>query len=278
MNLNCFQLIKTVLDEEYSQIGGDEAEKDEKIRKALQRLRDHYANVTKNGAGDYSKRKTRFAYIYAYTTSHANLVYDLIRGNSTLAQLFDLESVQVSCIGGGPGSDFLGILKFLMAARKTPRVRCYLFDREQAWAESWTDVDAKIDPTFRLTVQFLSIDVTDPDTWKPHTKYFISDLFTMVYFCSEVSKLRSEAEEYFSTVFQRAKQGALFLFIDNNAPEHYGWFDKLAHKNGVRVTAHGEETRIVPFTEEKRDLGDYYSKFGDPKLKANIAWRIGVKQ
>ena len=32
------------------------------------------------------------------------------------------------------------------------------------------------------------------------------------------------------------------------------------------------------FGEEKKDLGEYYKKFGDPKLKADIAYRILQKK
>jgi len=55
--------------------------------------------------------------------------------------LFDRDEVEVACIGGGLGSDFLGALKYLMEGGLTPRVRCWSFDREQAWTESWSDVD-----------------------------------------------------------------------------------------------------------------------------------------
>jgi hypothetical protein len=276
--MNCFQLIAAVLEEEYSQIPGQDAEKDEAIRSALVQLRKHYKDVTKQGPGNYAERVTRFAYIYSYVTCHANLVYSLISGKKPLRALFDRDEVEVACIGGGPGSDFLGVLKYLMEAGLLPKVRCWSFDKEQAWAESWSDVDKKIDPKFRLTVQPITIDVTRRESWEIYTKYFNADLFTLVYFCSEVSRDRGLAEEYFTTLFERAKAGSLFLFIDNRAAEHYGWFDELAKKCGIQVLEHGEERLTTPSEEEKKDLGRFFEKFGDPKLEALVAWRIGAKK
>jgi len=276
--MNCFQLIKSVLDEEYEQIPGTEKEKDAAIKAALVQLRKHYQNVTSKGAFDYKERVIRFAYIYSYVTCHANLVYGLIERSTPLRALFDRDEVEVACIGGGPGSDFLGVLKYLMEGGLTPRVRCWSFDCEQAWTDSWSDVDRKLDPKFRLTVQPIAIDVTNPESWKVHTKYFGADLFTMVYFYSEVSKNRALAEEYFATLFQRAKSGSAFLFIDNRAAEHYGWFDEMVKKYGIDLLDRGEERLTTPFEEEKKDLGDFYAKFGDPKLEASVGWRIGIKR
>src|SRR5438552_18549870 len=98
-----------------------------------------------------------------------------------------------------------------------PRLRCNLFDREPAWFESWSDVDRKVESEIQLSLPFMTFDVTLPEQWQAHTKYFRSDLFTFVYFLSEVVKFEAEASPYFATVMQRAKPGALFLFIDNNA-------------------------------------------------------------
>ena len=125
-----------------------------------------------NGPGDYRLRSTRFAYIYRYTTAHANLMYRLIDETQQLQSLFSRESAEVSCIGGGPGSDYLGILKYLTIKKKTPRLRCNLFDCEPAWNESWSDVDRKVQAGMQLSLPFITIDVTKQATWKPYTKYF----------------------------------------------------------------------------------------------------------
>ena len=220
--MNCFQIIKSVLDEAYNDIKGSEEEKDALILGALESLRNDYSNLLTSTGINYSHPITRFAYIYIYVTSHANFVYKIIQSSSKLSAVFDNERVNVACIGGGPGSDFLGILKYLMINDKKPKVKFQLCDKEKTWAESWSDVDDKVDPEFRISTSYLPLDVTKPGDWQPHTKYFQSDLFTMIYFMSEVRALRDSSNDYFANLFKNARQGALFLFVDNNNPEFYG--------------------------------------------------------
>ncbi|MBW4608771.1 MAG: hypothetical protein KME22_16595 [Hassallia sp. WJT32-NPBG1] len=275
--MNCFQIIKSVLDEAYNQIPGDEAEKDSVIKDALEYLRNEYSQLYKVSIIDYSYPVTRFAYIYVYVTSHANLVCSIIQQNEDIGNLFDNQKVNVACIGGGPGSDFLGILKYLMTNKKSPTIKFQLCDKEKTWAESWSDVDDKVDPAFRISTSYLPLDVTKPDDWKPHTKYFQSDLFTIIYFMSEVLSLRKSANEYFDNLFSQAKPGALFLFVDNNHPQFYSWFDDLAKTHNMKIKKKSEGKEMLPFHEQKSDLGQYVQKFSSPKITANIAYRIGQK-
>ena len=276
--MNCFQIIKSVLDEAYVQIPGDEAEKDEVINDALEYLRGEYSHLLQECNIDYNDPRTRFAYIYAYVTSHSNLVCSIIQQNNVLGNLFDNKKVNVACIGGGPGSDFLGIIKYLMTNKKSPTIKFQLCDREKSWAESWSDVDDKVeDLDFRISTSYMPLDVTKRDDWKSYTKYFQSDLFTMIYFMSEVFSLRDSADEYFAHLFNQAKIGSLFLFIDNNSSEFYTWFDQLAGNHKIDILSSNETKMKVPFHEEKSDLGKYFAKFSSPKLTADVAYRIGRK-
>jgi hypothetical protein len=277
--MNVFQLMKSVLDELYARIPEEKSQtKDDKIRERLTFLEQQYAGLTRGNRVDYSDITTRFAYIYRYVTSHANLVYQLVSSSTELAGLFDRDKVNVACIGGGPGSEFLGILKFIIHEQKRSFLRCTLFDKEQSWGECWNDVDEKLESQLRITTIYQPFDVTNPSTWVGHTKYLNSDLFTMVYFMSEIASLRSDAEAFFLNLFENVKEGALLLYIDNNNPQFYAWFDTLAASHSIKVLR-SRETRmgIDDLAEEKSDLGEYWEKFGFPKLTANIAFRICQK-
>jgi hypothetical protein len=205
-------------------------------------------------------------------------VCSLIQQNNVLGNLFDTKKVNVACIGGGPGSDFLGILKYVMRNKKSPTIKFQICDREKSWGESWSDVDDKVeDLDFRISTSYMPLDVTKRDDWESHRKYFQSDLFTMIYFMSEVFSLRDSADEYFAHLFNQAKIGSLFLFIDNNNSEFYNWFDQLAANHKIDILSSDETNMNVPIEEEKSDLGKYFDKFSHPKLTANVAYRIGRK-
>jgi len=177
----------------------------------------------------------------------------------------------------GPGSEFLGILKYCMLYDRTPELKCILFDREPAWSESWMDVDDKIGPSFRISTTFNLFDVTDPPSWRVYAKYLQSDLFAMVYFLSEVSIARAEAQPYFEALLTGVRAGAYFLFIDNNAVDFYDWFDDLAAAHGVEIISQGSGRETMSPSEEKKTLEPYYTKFGEPKLQMDVAYRVGVK-
>jgi hypothetical protein len=87
--------------------------------------------------------------------------------------------VNLSCVGGGPGSDLLGVLKYVSNLKNPPVLRCHLLDGENAWADAWSDVDQKLQSLSTISTYFLPMNVCDPPNWKLHSKYLQADLFTM---------------------------------------------------------------------------------------------------
>lgn len=275
--MNCFEILKTVLDEAYSEIEGSDPAKDKRIRDELERLSGQYKDLTKYAAIDYSDPVTRFAYVYTYVTSHANLVCDRLRSSDHLKTLFKQDVLQVSCIGGGPGSDLLGILKYLHNRNSKLQLTCNVYDRETAWGETWAGLFQKVDSGVQVLPSFNVFDVVEANSWKKFRKYLNSDLFTMVYFMSEVYGLKARATDYFAHLFGEARRGALFLYIDNRHSDFTDWFDDLASTHGLELLTEDEGKYKLPYDEDKASLMPYYSKFRDPKLTANIAWRVAKK-
>lgn len=105
--MEIFEIVKTVLDQEYESILPEE-ERDQRITKALDSLGTIYGKVKAYGGPDLSDPAIRFAYIYRYTTMHANVVFETMKIDSGLQKLFKSNELKISCVGGGPGSDLLG--------------------------------------------------------------------------------------------------------------------------------------------------------------------------
>lgn len=272
--MNCFQVIKSVLDEAYEEIPGTPSERDIKIVAALADLRSRYRHIISSGCIDYSDPVKRFAYLFRYTTMHANLVYDVFLRSQKLQNLIKSDDFSMAAIGGGPGSDFLGIIKCCEQNRLSPRIKLHIFDRDPAWGESWLDLDTKLKGTLRLSSSFQTFDITEPATWSHFRKHYKADLITLVYFMSEVFAKRSEADIYFQNLFANLKQGALVIFIDNNDSRIYGWFDRLATENNYSFIKKKEEKETMPWDEQLADLGDFVERFGTPRLKADRAYRL----
>lgn len=280
--MNCFELLKRVLDDAYAEIPGTEKNKDEQIATELGRLSDLYKDLRQYKDIDYSKAVTRFAYVYSYVTCHANLVYQLTSRSKLLRDLFKSERVQVACIGGGPGSDLIGLLKFLEERRSEITLSCMIYDRETAWGETWAGLLEEVDSGVNVLPAFMPFDVVKENTWTKFRKYLSSDLFTMIYFMSEVYGLKDNADAYFAHLMGYAKPGALFLFVDNRRSglgrAFSEWFDELAGKYGLELLEVDEGSIGLPYDEEKKELGVYFKKFRSPKLTADIAWRVARKK
>jgi hypothetical protein len=276
--MTLMQLIKLVLDDAYKAIRvADEGEKDALIKQELSTLAMEYAGLTdaKAAAIDYSDPVKRFAYIYKYTVAHADYIMQLINGCSALRDLFTNRHVEIACLGGGPGSDFLGVLKHLIQCRiRDICLTCYIFDKERAWGDSWSDVARSLEAPFRVFPVFQQMDVTDSSSWASYGKYLRADLFTLSYFLSEVYKIKTQAEPFFSHCFSHMKPGALLLFIDNNSSHFYNWFDLLAQENKLEQIAEGRRGMAFCNDEEKTDLGVYFTKFGWPKRQSDVAFRV----
>jgi len=281
--MNCFQLVNTVLTDLYEEIASEYgARTDKTIKERLDQLYEYYGKSGSRIKVSFSDPVTRFAYIFLYTTAHANYVYNIISTSPVLQNVFDTKVLEASCIGGGPGSDLLGILKYLnlhYTSDQLCSLMCYLCDKEKAWRESWCDVGSKLDADFPCSVHTFSweLDVFDEDELVSHRKIFGADFFTMIYFFSdpEIFDAKEDARTFFEYWFAKAKPGALFLFIDNAAWKFYSWFDDMAAQGGLETVEKEDHVHIlINWQEEKRDLGIYFEKFGDPKIQSDIAYRV----
>lgn len=279
--MNLMQLIKLVLDDAYAAIdAANDTKKDALIKKELTNLSAEYGKLASKASApiDYSDAVKRFAYIYKYTVAHADYIMQLIRGTKGLRELLSKKSIEVACLGGGPGSDLLGLLKYLIqTGAKDLSLKCYIFDKERAWGDSWSDVASSLNPPFQLYPVFQQMDVTDPKTWASYQKFLRADLFTLSYFLSEVWKIKEDAEPFFEHCLSQMKSGSMILFVDNNDSRFRDWFDGMAKKHSLVAVKSAEGELCFSNDEEKNDLGVYFGKFGWPKRKSDAAWRIMKK-
>jgi hypothetical protein len=150
---------------------------------------------------------------------------------------------------------------------------CKLYDYEENWADVWEDVAPTL-KAFHMHSMFRQLDVTSPEALKTHTKLFDADLFTMIYFMSEVYSNKDAAGLFFDHLFENAKVGSIFVFVDNARYMFYNWFDILSKYYMEEIKTVNFRQFKTTIDEEKTDLEPYYSKFGDPNLKLKTAYRI----
>jgi hypothetical protein len=284
--MTVFELVKVALDELYADGQSEYGTAiDSTIIKRLAYLTESYGDLRKEGRKqvEYRDPAIRFAYVYKYVAAHGDYIVRILEDlrDEYGAAIFDDKVLRVSCIGGGPGSDIIAILKYLdeyEGDEPVQKVICYLLDREQAWADAWTELDESLGVKVALNANFQPLNVMDPNSWQSQKKFLQADLFTMSYFVSEVMSLDKEGlvTKFWGQLFEHAKVGALFLYIDNGHTCFTSYFDNLWKASGLDLIIKKDNARFIPrFSEQASEVAYYSAKFGhSPKIQSQVSYRV----
>jgi hypothetical protein len=284
--MTIFELVKIALDQLYADARKAHGKKtDDKIKESLAYLSKSYSDLDASDRKpiNYKDPAIRFAYVYKYVAAHGDYIVQVLRilRDNLSGKVFASSTARVSCIGGGPGSDIIAILKFLNEMQHLETVKkviCYLLDKEQAWADTWTELDEALSSAVALNANFQPLNVVKPETWQAQKKFLQADLFTMSYFVSEVKSLdeKGVVSDFWLKVFQEAKDGAYFLYIDNGHKKFNTYFDTLWKKSTLKLLASKDNTRLTPrYSEQASELKEYSDKFDqNPKVQAWLSYRI----
>ena len=268
-----FEIVRQTLDRSYADIGDDR--RDEKIKTRMVELRDGFRRgLLARGGPDYSDAITRFAYVYKYASAHADYLDGIVKSSSSLQEVLSREKVSITCIGGGPGSDALGFLKFFLERGDSPHIKYFILDREPAWGDTWADLDDVVTGSLRFSIDYRNFDVTKPSTYASFQRVFESDIFTMIYFLSEVFVHKDAVTKFLRTCFAKMKLGAQFIVIDFKNTELQNWIDECAKDAGFE--SEGRETKFfMDSCEQKSVLKKYADKFGtEPKITSHVFYRL----
>ncbi|BCW88612.1 hypothetical protein sos41_17530 [Alphaproteobacteria bacterium SO-S41] len=282
--MTLFELVKIVLDRLYEEAVREHGkETDGFIKERMKYLSSTYATLSdpKRKPVNYKDPATRFAYVYTYVCAHGDFVVQVLEKlrDKLGGKIFTQKNVRASCIGGGPGSDIIGMLKYLSENKKEPveKLACYLLDREQAWSDTWAEIDDAMKVEIRLNTYFQQLDVVEPDSWKSQQRFLDADIFIMSYFVSEVRSLdaKGQVSKFWTTIFKRAKPGALFIYTDNGSDEFNDYFDELCKNAGLENLVKQSNRKTFPrFTEQKSELHEYTTKFErSPRVSALLSYR-----
>lgn len=285
--MTIFELVKIALDELYHDALAEYGEETDKvIIDRLNYLSDSYKGLTddKRKPIDYGDPAVRFAYVFRYVAAHGDYIVQVLKAfrSENGKPIFPTPTARVSCIGGGPGSDIIAVLKYLSDIGKHEKVEkiiCYLLDGEQGWADVWTEFDESLESGVTLSPVFQKLDVSNLKSWQSQKKFLQADIFTMSYFVSEVisQDANGDVSAFWLRLFQEAKPGAIFVYVDNGHDAFNEYIDKLAAEAGLEKLFGEDNRRFTPsFTEQASELSEYRKKFGgqNPKLQAYLSFRI----
>ena len=86
--------------------------------------------------------------------------------------------------------------------------------------------------------------------------------------------------QFLSTLFRRAKPGALFVYDDNGDNESNTYFDAQGKAQGLQCLIAQDTGSWTPrYWEQTSGLGGYLQKFGQqPKLWGYVSYRVLRKE
>lgn len=278
-----FELVKIALDELFAVVDATTFDAQDELIAACTELSRKYASLTdaRRTPVDYASPVSRFAYLYTYTASHASWVAEVLSETDATRELLESDSpLRVTCLGGGPGSELIGLLKACKELEREEPVSCFLLDSEDAWSETWAEVDQQIEAPFKVSTSFRCVDVTNPPRYENLAKAFDADLFFSIFFLSEIFAFRSKAQAFFTQLAEKMKPGALVVYIDNSS-EQFTKFAESIFTPALFETVRADDNVVLQLspTEEKAALGRHLKLIGRmPKLNSRCAVRVWRKK
>lgn len=244
---------------------------------------------------DYSNPICRLAYIYMNVPIHAFLIEDILHQcEKHLTGLYTDEdkTINVCCLGGGPGSELIGFCAYLLKNRTSQQfnVDFLLIDLVKEWDEYWHSLKQTFDEYQQRTYgKKKNWPVTVHRSFIPLNSLNVSEFknfsirlagINLFIFSYIVSELKSEMEKFFEVFDYLAKlseSGTFFLFIDRDQSE-------ISQQLKTRL----QVTNFTILEQEKHlhgsvdfalnELGEWYLKMESlPRRKYQAFFQLAVK-
>jgi hypothetical protein len=279
---NCVEFLYGVMDDMYPELldqYGDAT--NEVLAQARKELRTRLNDLDAGEQVPYETNSHRFAYLYLYATGRASIMHSIIGKFPCLSELLDRDHVKVCSIGGGPGTDLVGISKYVSAIGSRTRISATIYDREAGWKSYWDAIQRRL-PEYPITdVRYVCQDFLESNNGQSSITDMTGDLYTLSYCLAEFRTRQPLAEPYFRDLFRRVPRGSYLLFIDVDHSKHYEWFDNLASDTGfeavpdVSGNRRGRRSIDLLTTEETQSASrGFRSHLPRPRTDPKVAYRL----
>lgn len=235
-----YDAVKTVLAKLDAQGAADHDDWEDQISARFASLSASYAELTKceRDLIDYSDLATQAAYVFRYALPHAEFNYDFLRlaRRHIGAPLFSDTVMTVTSIGGGPGSELLGLIKYLSGADDEPKVKRIIYtviDKERNWQHVLDEMISATKTDIAIVAIFEQCDVGSS---KIPAKVTLDqeDVVFMSYFISEICALPQDitVKANLNTILKTLKKGKLLFYKDSSASTFYYYFNASIRNAG----------------------------------------------
>jgi hypothetical protein len=218
---------------------------------------------------DYNDPIARIAYLYVYIPLHTRLIQEALEtwdreNNQAAVKLFNTNR-SICCIGGGPGSDILGILRYIYNnCIQIPRLTFYIFDRMYHWQSEWVDIWNELDNT-HTTMMYHLFDI-NVETNAVFDSFFDRfDIFTLIKFWSSIFTSHI-SKNNLKMILSWAKTGAYIIYVDYGHIMFTTSFITLMCTSGWSIVfrKHSEKEKL--FNDEQISYFMEYHVFLGPRV------------
>jgi hypothetical protein len=237
--------------------------------------------------------------MFMHAAVQANLfrkvLWECAARNEAFRRKLDGEDLSIVVLGGGPGTELLGLAKHYLSRedgeeeRVQAEVRIDIIDRVPAWSEnvSWIKEAISTDYSKRFgkrrnwpalfDVNSFALNFSDLDAFGNITSLFRKDIFVLNYVVSEVFDL-GELQPIMREMVSGCPVGAHFLFIDRSDGQTSDKVARLIQELGLKVVSGRSTAENMDTDEQRSELAEISSVLGkEPRITWNATWVLSKK-
>lgn len=272
--------VRRTLDPLYAEVTGVHSDKaDARIKKAFKALSDSYFAIGKPNRvrPDYTDPATRFAYGFKYVGGHAYVLRRLLQKLRSPAFL-SRDVLRVACIGGGPGSDLIGVMDFVSIAEPDSALETVafsIFDKEPGWRRNLQIIEAEVQFEIDIETAFHDFDATRTPGKTLKRALAQADLVTISFLVSELLDLDCDA--FWGAVFEEIPAGCLVVICDIGSDGLQAFLAQLAARPDIDRLVDGQGTFQAPGHGSM--LNPHYSRLDHhPKMRSDTTYAVFEKR
>ena len=198
------------------------------------------------------------------------------------------------CIGGGPGSDIIGLIIFLRSInRQNVQLKCDVLDKFPQWHNIWKSIARHLPMSCETSYRYLDLTSVDPleRDWFGLLKIRNADIITMVKAFSPVAaylnlqrsallRHQMSTKSGISAILSHAKPGALVIYIDNYNGQQNQIFKDIAQAKGLQLLV--DHWWVCDIRANMSDYNATWGSFGfqacpSCKLQGYVYWKPRVR-
>jgi hypothetical protein len=291
-------LIRRVLEQAVDSYASATGQQVSEVLAAIRTHIDATAQEHQKGEPDikYAEALCRLGYLYRHATANATLFEHVLLESGRLRSIIAKSAGQrlnICAVGGGPGTELLGLAKFLLIGRRKfpKKINFTVLDNIPQWAETWQQLaDAVEEELQRATSEdntatcpsivpaFLPLDVLKAESYTSYSYQFsTSQVIVFNYLFSENKSRLTEALGAVASLRAMAPKGCEFVVIDRLEGNRtfsdsvIALFQDVFNNKEISTHHFGG---TLDADEQTKDMGElFHNTLGFPRVKFFTMYR-----